>query len=198
MNETLADLFVQRGVPEYLRSDNGPEFVARTLREWLARLQVQTLYVEPGSPWENGYIESFNGKLRDELLNLEIFDTLYEAQVLVEHWRVEYNTRRPHSSLGYRSPAPEGVRAVFSELRGCAPAPAKNGLDPNLESGTTWGGRSVQRGVFEFEHSDTRRVLFAPRAGFVAFPTQRFGFRVDFYTANWHMGARIGAVYRFN
>ena len=105
--ETLADLFVRRGVPEYLRSDNGPEFVAKILREWLARLQVQTLYIEPGSPWENGYIESFNGKLRDELLNLEIFDTLYETQVLVEHWRMEYNTRRPHSSLGYRPPAPE-------------------------------------------------------------------------------------------
>ena len=105
--ETLSDLFVQRGVPEYLRSDNGPEFVAQTLRDWLARLRVQTLYIEPGSPWENGYIESFNGKLRDELLNLEIFDTLYEAQVLIERWRMQYNTRRPHSSLGYRPPTPE-------------------------------------------------------------------------------------------
>jgi len=118
--ETLADQFVQRGVPEYLRSDNGPEFVAKTLREWLARLQVQTLYIEPGSPWENGYIESFNGKLRDELLNLEIFDTLYETQVLVEHWRVEYNTRRPHSSLGYRPPAPEAFEP-FTTSCGAAP-----------------------------------------------------------------------------
>ena len=120
VNETLADLFVQRGVPEYLRSDNGPEFVVRTLREWLARLQVQTLYIEPGSPWENGYIESFNGKLRDELLNLEIFDTLYEAQVLVEHWRVEYNTRRPHSCLGYRSPSPEAFEPFLTSY-GAAP-----------------------------------------------------------------------------
>ena len=105
--ETLADVFMRRGVPEYIRSDNGPEFIAKLLREWLTRLQVQTLYIEPGSPWENGYIESFNGKLRDELLNMEIFDTLDEAQVLIERWRVEYNTRRPHSSLGYRPPAPE-------------------------------------------------------------------------------------------
>jgi len=112
--ETLADLFVQRGLPDYLRSDNGPEFVAKTLRQWLARLQVQTLYIEPGSPWENGYIESFNGKLRDELLNLEIFDTLYEAQVLVERWRMEYNTRRPHSSLGYRPPAPEAFEPFLA------------------------------------------------------------------------------------
>ena len=118
--ETLSDLFVQRGVPEYLRSDNGPEVVAQTLRDWLARLRVQTLYIEPGSPWENGYIESFNGKLRDELLNLEIFDTLYEAQVLIERWRMEYNTRRPHSSLGYRPPTPEAFEP-FSASYGAPP-----------------------------------------------------------------------------
>ena len=100
------------GVPEYLRSDNGPEFVSQTLREWLARLEVGTLYIEPGSPWENGFIESFNGKLRDELLNLEVFDTLPETQVLVERWRREYNTRRPHSSLGYRPPAPEAFEPL--------------------------------------------------------------------------------------
>ena len=111
--EALADLFVRRGAPQYLRSDNGPEFVAKTLRQWLARLAVQTLYIEAGSPWENGYIESFNAKLRDELLNLESFDTLHEAQVLVERWRVEYNTRRPHSSLGYRPPAPEAFEPCF-------------------------------------------------------------------------------------
>lgn len=121
--ETLTDLFVQRGVPSYLRSDNGPEFVAQPLREWLARLQVQTLYIEPGSPWENGYIESLNGKLRDELLNLEIFDTLYEAQVLVERWRVDYNTRRPHSSLSYRPPAPEAFEPLFAG-RGAPPLQA--------------------------------------------------------------------------
>ncbi len=86
--------------------------MARTLRAWLERLEAQSLYIEPGSPWENGYIESFNGKLRDELLNLEIFNTLYEAQVLVERWRVDYNTTRPHSSLSYRPPAPEAFEPL--------------------------------------------------------------------------------------
>lgn len=105
--EALGELFLKRGIPAHLRSDNGSEFVAGELREWLQRLGVKTLYIEPGSPWENGYIESFNGKLRDELLNLEIFDTLKEAQVLSEWWRRSYNTIRPHSSLGYRPPAPE-------------------------------------------------------------------------------------------
>jgi putative transposase len=105
--EALGELFVKRGIPAHIRSDNGSEFVAGELREWLHRLDVKTLYIEPGSPWENGYIESFNGKLRDELLNVEIFDTLQEAQVLSEWWRKNYNTIRPHSSLGYRPPAPE-------------------------------------------------------------------------------------------
>jgi putative transposase len=105
--ERLSDLFVRRGVPAYIRSDNGPEFTAKRIREWLARVEVKTLFIEPGSPWENGYIESFNGKLRDELLNREVFDTLLEAKVLIERWRRVYNTVRPHSSLGYRAPAPE-------------------------------------------------------------------------------------------
>jgi transposase InsO family protein len=105
--ERLTDLFVRRGVPDYLRSDNGSEFTAAAVRDWLARVGVKTLYIEPGSPWENGYVESFNGKLRDELLDREIFDTLLEAKVLIERWRQEYNTVRPHSSLGYRPPAPE-------------------------------------------------------------------------------------------
>ena len=105
--ERLSDLFVRRGVPRYIRSDNGPEFTAGKVREWLERVDVQTLFIEPGSPWENGYIESFNGKLRDELLNGEIFETLLEAKVLIERWRQEYNTLRPHSALGYRPPAPE-------------------------------------------------------------------------------------------
>ena len=108
--EVLADLFVRHGPPEYLRSDNGPEFTAKLVRQWLARLGVQTLYIEPGSPWENGYNESFNGKLRDELLNGEIFYSLEEAKVLIEQWRREYNTIRPHSSLRYRPPAPEALR----------------------------------------------------------------------------------------
>ncbi len=105
--ERLSDLFVRRGVPEHLRSDNGPEFTARRVRAWLGRVGVGTLFIEPGSPWENGYCESFNGKLRDELLDREIFDTLLEAKVLIERWRREYNGVRPHSSLGYRPPAPE-------------------------------------------------------------------------------------------
>jgi putative transposase len=105
--ERMSDLFICRGVPTYLRSDNGPEFTARRVRQWLTKVGVQTLFIEPGSPWENGYVESFNGKLRDELLNREIFDTLLEAKVLIERWRREYNTIRPHSALGYCPPAPE-------------------------------------------------------------------------------------------
>ncbi len=108
--QVLADLFVERGTPEYIRSDNGPEFTAGLIREWLDRVDVDTLFIEPGSPWENGYVESFNGKFRDEFLNLEILYTLQEAKVLIERWRKEYNTIRPHSSLGYRPPAPEAVR----------------------------------------------------------------------------------------
>lgn len=104
---TLADLFLMKGVPDFIRSDNGPEFIAIKLRTWLDQLGVRTLYIEPGSPWENGYIESFNGRLRDELLNGEIFYSLKEAEVLVEMWRREYNTIRPHSALGYRPPVPE-------------------------------------------------------------------------------------------
>ncbi len=107
--ERLSDLFVRRGVPVYLRSDNGSEFTATKVRDWLARVGVTTLFIEPGSPWENGYVESFNGKLRDELLAREQFDTLLEAKVLIERWRRDYNTRRPHSSLGYRPPAPETI-----------------------------------------------------------------------------------------
>jgi transposase InsO family protein len=107
--ERLADLFIRCGTPDYLRSDNGAEFTTYAVREWLARLGVRTLYIEPGSPWENGYIESFNGKLRDELLDGEIFTTLCEARVLVEQWRRHYNQVRPHSALGYRPPAPEAI-----------------------------------------------------------------------------------------
>jgi putative transposase len=103
----LADVMVMKGVPEHLRSDNGPEFVAKDLRKWLAKTGAKTLYIEPGSPWENGYCESFNSKLRDEFLNGEIFYSMKELRVLAECWRVHYNTIRPHSSLGYRSPAPE-------------------------------------------------------------------------------------------
>ena len=101
-----------RGTPDFIRSDSGPEFVADVARSWLARLGARTLFIEPGSPWENGYIESFNGKLRYELLDGEIFDTLLEAQVVIEAWRKHYNTIRPHSSLGYRPPAPETYKLL--------------------------------------------------------------------------------------
>ncbi len=107
--QRLADLFINRGIPQYIRSDNGSEFIAKEVREWMQRLRVTTLFIEPGSPWENGYIESFNGKMRDELLNREVFDTLFEAKVLIERWRQEYNQIRPHSSLGYKPPAPEAI-----------------------------------------------------------------------------------------
>tara|TARA_B100001179_G_C18557722_1_gene389044 strand:- start:129 stop:875 length:747 start_codon:yes stop_codon:yes gene_type:complete len=107
--ERLSDLFVRRGVPAYIRSDNGLEFTAKKVTDWLKRLEVKTLFIEPGSPWENGYNESFNGTLRYELLDVEWFDTLLEAKVLIERWRKIYNTLRPHSSLGYRPPAPEAI-----------------------------------------------------------------------------------------
>jgi len=112
----LTDLFLKYGAPYYIRSDNGPEFTARAVRQWLDRLGVRTLYIEPGSPWENGYNESFNGKLRDEVLNTEIFYTLKEAKVIIEKWRQEYNTFRPHSALGYLPPAPEAVLPSIDAL----------------------------------------------------------------------------------
>jgi len=112
--DLLFELFILHGIPDHIRSDNGPEFTAKAVRRWLNRLGVKTLFIERGSPWENGYIESFNGKLRDELLNLEIFTTLEEAKVLIEQWRREYNQVRPHSSLGYQPPAPEATLAVVT------------------------------------------------------------------------------------
>lgn len=105
--EQLGYLFIYRGLPGFIRSDKGPEFTAKVVSSWLERLNVRTLFIEPGSPWENGCNESFNGKLRDELLNGEIFTTLLEPQVLIEQWRKEYNEFRPHSALGYRPPVPE-------------------------------------------------------------------------------------------
>ena len=111
--EALSDVMLWRGIPEQIRSDNGPEFIAQGLRQWLANLGTGTLYIEPGSPWENGYCESFNGKLRDECLNGEIFYSLKEAQVVIEQWRVQYNTVRPHSALGYRPPAPGAYSSLL-------------------------------------------------------------------------------------
>ena len=119
--ETMADVMLVRGIPEHIRSDNGPEMTAKIVRNWLASVGAKTLYIEPGSPWENGYCESFNGKLRDELLNGEIFCSLKEAKVLIEQWRRHYNTVRPHSSLGYRPPAPQTFVPAPPHLDG-APA----------------------------------------------------------------------------
>jgi putative transposase len=133
-------LMVVKGVPEHIRSDNGPEFVAKDLRKWLADTGAKTLYIEPGSPWENGYCESFNSKLRDEFLNGEIFYSLKEVQVLAERWRVHYNTVRPHSSLGYRPRAPQAWLALNSgsaELETATRFPAlhsPNGLSWSLAS----------------------------------------------------------------
>ena len=107
--DALTDLFILRGPPEFIRSDNGPEFVAQKVRDWIAAVGAKTAYIEPGSPWENGYVESFNARFRDELLNGEIFCSLKEAQIIIEEWRRHYNTVRPHSALGYRPPAPESV-----------------------------------------------------------------------------------------
>ena len=112
--DTLAGLFILRGVPGHIRSDNGPEFVAQAVQDWIAAVGAMTAYIEPGSPWENGYIESFNARLRDELLNGEIFYTLREAQIVIESWRRHYNAVRPHASLGYKPPAPEVFVPAFA------------------------------------------------------------------------------------
>ena len=125
VEDCLYELFMTRGVPQYIRSDNGPEFVARALVGWLERLSVKTLFIEPGSPWENGYIESFNGKFRDEFLNGEVFDSVIEARVLTERWRRVYNTVRPHSGLGGNSPVPEAFCQFPSDLLGVSGKLAK-------------------------------------------------------------------------
>lgn len=106
--DALTDLFIMRGAPDFVRSDNGPEFVAKRVRAWISAVGSKTAYIEPGAPWENGYCESFNARFRDELLDGEIFYSLKEAQILIESWRKHFNTVRPHSSLGYKPPlAPE-------------------------------------------------------------------------------------------
>ena len=107
--EVLSDLVLQRGAPLYLRSDNGSEFTANKIREWLKDVGITTAYIEPGSPWENGYIESFNSRMRDEFLNGELFGNMYEVQVLTKRWVQYYNQIRPHGSLGGRPPAPQTV-----------------------------------------------------------------------------------------
>jgi transposase InsO family protein len=132
--QVLTDLFVERGPPAHIRSDNGPEFVAKVVRGWLGRIGVKTLFIEPGSPWENGDNGSFNGKLRDELLDREIFYSLREAEVLIERWRRHYNTVRPHSALGYRPPVPE---AMLLWPSGPAYAALRQGQTARPEHGPT-------------------------------------------------------------
>ena len=128
--EVLSDLFILRGVPGHIRSDNGPEFVAKAVQDWITAVGAKTAYITPGSPWENGYIESFNARLRDELLNGEIFYTLREAKVLIERWRQHYNQVRPHSALSYRPPAPEARRMVV----GACSATLRSPQPPSLET----------------------------------------------------------------
>ena len=132
-----------RGVPRYIRSDYGPEFIAEAVQEWIAALGAKTTYIAPGSPWENGYVESFNARLRDELLNGEMFYTLREAQVVIESWRRHYNRVRPHASLGYRAPAPKVVVPAMAgrplgqpgglwPIRGVRSSPVRYSLEPPL------------------------------------------------------------------
>ena len=124
--DLLSDLFIGRGTPEHIRSDNGPEFLATAVREWIAAVGAKTAYITPGSPWENGFIESFNARLRDELLDGEIFYTLREAQIVIESWRRHYNAVRPHASIGYRAPAPEVFVPALAAWPTLAPRPTLN------------------------------------------------------------------------
>ena len=121
--DVLSDLFILRGVPEHVRSDNGPEFVAKAVQEWIGAVGAKTAYIAPGSPWENGFIESFNARLRDELLDGEIFYTLAEAKIIVESWRRHCNTVRPHGSLGYKPPAPEVFVPAMTARATAQPGP---------------------------------------------------------------------------
>ncbi len=167
--DVLADLFIARGTPGYIRSDNGPEFVATAVKSWISGVGAKTAFIEPGSPWENGYVKSFNGKLRDELLNAEVFNTLLEAQVLIEQWRVHYNTVRPHSSLGYRPPAPEVIVLGMAMLPG-HPGPTGSNQPPvamlhqHFAWTTHWGldsGVTVEVGSHATPREAAPRVLHA-------------------------------------
>ena len=134
--DVLSDLFILRGVPGHIRSDNGPEFVAKSVRAWITGVGTQTASIAPGSPWENGYVESFNARLRDELLNGEIFYTLKEAQIVIESWRRHYNGVRPHASLGYRPPAPEVFMPAFTAWPAALTRPAPPATLPMEERPT--------------------------------------------------------------
>ena len=127
--DVLSDLFITRGVPEHVRSDNGPEFIATAVQDWIAAVGAKTAYIAPGSPWENGFVESFNARLRDEFLNGEIFYSLAEARVIIEAWRRHFNAVRPHASLGYRAPAPE---VFVPTLARAWPAPRRASAPPAM------------------------------------------------------------------
>ena len=147
--DVLSDLFVLRGVPEHIRSDNGPEFVAKALQEWITAVGAKTAYIAPGSPWENGFIESFNARLRDELLDGEIFYSLNEAKIVIESWRRHYNAVRPHGSLGYKPPAPEVFVPALAARRlptptSYPPALHRGRQCTNIRSGPVSGGRSLR------------------------------------------------------
>lgn len=149
MIDVLADLFIIRGTPGYIRSDNGPEFAAAAVKGWIAGVRASTASIEPGSPWENGFVESFNGKLRDELLNMEVFNSLAEAKVLIEQWRRHYNTVRPHSSLDYRPPAPEVVLAGLLIFPG-TPAPNRISSAQDRHALKSWPDHLVGAGQKSF------------------------------------------------
>jgi putative transposase len=134
--DVLSDLFVLRGVPGHIRSDNGPEFIAKSVQAWITGVGAKTAYITPGSPWENGYVESFNARLRDELLGGEIFYTLKEAQIVIESWRRHYNTIRPHASLGYRPPAPEVFVPAFAAWPAALTRPAPSARLPIVQRPT--------------------------------------------------------------
>jgi transposase InsO family protein len=122
--DVLSDLFILRGAPEHIRSDNGPEFIAKAVQDWIGAVGAKTAYIEPGSPWENGFVESFNARLRDELLDGEIFYSLAEARIVIESWRRHFNAVRPHGSLGYRPPAPEVFVPANAARAAAQPRPA--------------------------------------------------------------------------
>lgn len=162
--ERLAWLMATRGVPEHVRSDNGAEFTAGVVREWLGKVGVKTLYIEPWSPWENGYVESFNGRLRDELLSGEIFYTVREAKVLIECWRRHYNTVRPHSALGYRPPGP-GDDRCWAALRFAPAGPAAGcgSARTLIDTGTSIGERSIPPSQVIQRAAVSRRCLASRR-----------------------------------
>jgi putative transposase len=144
--DVLSDLFILRGAPGHIRSDNGPEFAAKAIREWIVAVGSRTAFIEPGSPWENGYCESFNARLRDELLNGEIFYSLAEAKAVIEGWRRHYNAVRPHSALGYRPPAPEVALWPAARSRPAPPAtPTVASAPVNIAPGPLYGGRPITR-----------------------------------------------------